>query len=323
MGVFAFHSVPAQFTTLDYNVYYIESVNSTYATYGHTNGVSDLYTSPPPIATWQSISGGKDMNSVFRFPYFVSASDPHLTGLSEGDLNLAGTPLAAVTDDFDGDTRHATKPYCGADEKATALIMTGLNVTALLQGHYDNVGNTHIADTVEVFIKNSASPYATLTSGKVILGAAGTTYLASPTAVKNANYYVVIKHRNHLETWSDTGGVVFDHAINSYDFTTSQGQTYGGNAIQKGTKWCIYGGDVNDDAFIDFSDLSAVDNDQYNFVSGYVVTDITGDDFVDFSDLTIVDNNQYNFIGAIIPGAKKLDTRPVRAVKPAATVRGE
>ncbi|MFH2026664.1 MAG: lamin tail domain-containing protein, partial [bacterium] len=48
-------------------------------------------------------------------------TDLHLAGTSLGDFDLAGTPIAAVTADFDGDSRDATYPYMGADEGSVVL----------------------------------------------------------------------------------------------------------------------------------------------------------------------------------------------------------
>ncbi|MBK7446256.1 MAG: hypothetical protein IPJ45_09585 [Ignavibacteria bacterium] len=73
-----------------------------------------------------------------------------------------------------------------------------------------------------------------------------------------------------------------------YDFTTSSSQAYGNNLLLMGTKFTIYSGDINQDEVIDASDMSEVDNDAYNSVSGYVRTDLTGDDFVDAQDLTLL-----------------------------------
>ncbi|MBL0108120.1 MAG: hypothetical protein IPP52_12740 [Ignavibacteria bacterium] len=42
----------------------------------------------------------------------------------------------------------------------------------------------------------------------------------------------------------------------------------------------MYGGDVNQDGVVDAGDLSAVDNDAAESLSGYVSTDVNGDDFV-------------------------------------------
>jgi hypothetical protein len=65
--------------------------------------------------------------------------------------------------------------------------------------------------------------------------------------------------------------------------------------------YCIYSGDVNLDGTIDASDVSSIDNDASNFLSGYVATDLTGDSFVDGSDFSIADNNAFSFVSVIRP----------------------
>ena len=87
----------------------------------------------------------------------------------------------------------------------------------------------------------------------------------------------------------------------SYDFTQSQSQAYGNNLVQKGSKWCLYNGDVNQDGIIDSGDLGVVDNDNANYVAGYISTDVNGDGIVDSGDLGIVDNNNTAYVGRIIP----------------------
>jgi len=44
-----------------------------------------------------------------------------------------------------------------------------------------------------------------------------------------------------------------------------------------------------------------VDNDSYNFVTGYVPTDVNGNGSVEALDMNIVDNNAYNFIISVTP----------------------
>jgi len=71
--------------------------------------------------------------------------------------------------------------------------------------------------------------------------------------------------------------------------------------VNKGTRYCIYSGDVNQDGIVDGNDAGAIDNDAYNFITGYVNTDLTGENIVDASDASIVDNNTYNFVGVVRP----------------------
>jgi hypothetical protein len=94
-----------------------------------TSDYNDLYSSNKlvkigatnynTLAEWQAT--GKDINSVSKLVNFVSAIDLHLTGLSNGDIDLIGTPIAGITTDIDGDTRNAFYPYKGADEASAPL----------------------------------------------------------------------------------------------------------------------------------------------------------------------------------------------------------
>ena len=67
------------------------------------------------LAEWQTATS-LDANSKSKAVTFVSTSDLHLFGSSLGDLDLIGTPISGITTDIDGETRHATLPYMGADE---------------------------------------------------------------------------------------------------------------------------------------------------------------------------------------------------------------
>ena len=48
-------------------------------------------------------------------------------------------------------------------------------------------------------------------------------------------------------------------------------------------------------------DLAIIDNDAYNSLSGYVISDLNGDNFVDGTDLVIVDNNALKFVTIVRP----------------------
>jgi len=67
------------------------------------------------LSAWK-LASSQDANSVSKSTSFVSTTDLHLSGLSIGDFDLAGTPLESVTTDIDGQTRSTTYPYMGADE---------------------------------------------------------------------------------------------------------------------------------------------------------------------------------------------------------------
>lgn len=171
------------------------------------------------------------------------------------------------------------------------------------QGLYDS-GNDwlRMKDTVRIYLRKSTSPYSMVDSATAILDSVT---FGSTVTFLNTNsgvYYVEVRHRNSIETWSRSGGEGYTLGSPfSYDFTTAQTQAYGSNMVLAGTRYCIYGGDVNQDGTVDATDAGAVDNDAANYASGYLPTDVNGDGAVDATDLALTDNNAANFISKITP----------------------
>ncbi len=77
---------------------------------------------PMTAATFKATSGG-DANSSSVMVNFMDklVADLHLTGASQGDFNLKGTPIPGIANDFDGDLRNPAAPYMGADESTISL----------------------------------------------------------------------------------------------------------------------------------------------------------------------------------------------------------
>ena len=177
-------------------------------------------------------------------------------------------------------------------------IISTLHLTALIEGFYNNVTNKMIKDTVRVYLRNSTLPFAIVDSSKSVLDSTGNGILNFFNAANSIPYYIVIKHRNSIETWSSGGNSFLLNNL-SYNFTTAANKAYGNNQKQIDSspiQFGIYSGEVNQDGIVDASDVSAVDNDAFHFVSGYVRTDVNGNNFVDASDLSIVDNNAFDFV---------------------------
>jgi len=185
---------------------------------------------------------------------------------------------------------------------ATSTIAAA-QVKLIMEGFYNTVsGKLTMRDTARVYLRNITPPYALRDSAKSIID---TVTFNGSFAFDNAptgTYYLQLKHRNSLETWSDTGGVAYTQGSTlSYDFTTAAGKAFGGNMVQKGSKFCLYSGDVDQEGNIDVADVVAVFNDGNNFLKGYVRTDVNGDNFVDVADLLITYNNASMFISKITP----------------------
>jgi hypothetical protein len=183
----------------------------------------------------------------------------------------------------------------GAGEAVHPVTLT---LTALIEGLYNTT--LMVSDTVSVELHKTNSPYALIESQKGILNSAGVGTFTFTNSLNDTSYYIVVKHRNALETWSKTGNAFASNVL-SYNFTSAASQAYGNNLKLKGGKYCLFSGDVNHDGLVDLTDLISVDNDSSSIVTGYTNTDINGDGIVDLSDLIIVDNNNSAYVTRVVP----------------------
>jgi hypothetical protein len=189
-----------------------------------------------------------------------------------------------------------------------------LTLTLMLEGLFNTLSNQmnkaqnetgnqfpgSVADKITVELRQGSPPYALVQSYSNSDLTTNGSCTVSVSSGYSGSYYLVIKHRNSIETWS-ANPVSFAGSSIAYDFTTAINKAYGNNLKPLGTKYCIYGGDENQDGLVDSSDMIDVDNDVSVFAAGYLSTDINGDGLVDSTDMILVDNNANLFIGAITP----------------------
>ncbi|MCB0727696.1 MAG: hypothetical protein KDD00_09545 [Ignavibacteriae bacterium] len=172
-----------------------------------------------------------------------------------------------------------------------------LNLVALMEGFWD--GATLIGDTVKVSLHNSVSPYNIIASEMVKLSSAGTALVF--TNVPGGNYYISVRHRNSIQTWSKDPVTLTSNMTTTYNFTTSLNKAYGNNMILKEGKYTFYSGDVNQDESINLTDVLQIYNDATVFAAGYFVTDVNGDNISDLTDVLIAQNNANNFVSVLKP----------------------
>jgi hypothetical protein len=104
----AIYDYTASNLTSDYNDLYYDASNTNNCLVRISNIKYNT------IADWQAT--GKDLHSVTEIPHFMSSTDLHIDETKRTFLESHGTPIAGITVDFDGQTRHATTPDIGADE---------------------------------------------------------------------------------------------------------------------------------------------------------------------------------------------------------------
>lgn len=190
-----------------------------------------------------------------------------------------------------------------------------LSLTSLIEGFYNPSTNLMTRDTVRVTVRSNIPPYAAFETVAAKLNDSGKADFTFSSVPDGVPVYLQIKHRNSVETWSKKpNSITFNTLFSThfqaftsflkFDFSSSPGTAFGGNQILVDTspnKFAIYSGDINQDGIVDASDVSDVNNDAFNGVSGYVQTDVTGDDFVDAEDVSITNNNSFRGINVITP----------------------
>ncbi len=178
-----------------------------------------------------------------------------------------------------------------------------VKVVVIPEGLYDPVSNKlSRRDTVSAYLHQITSPYSIIDSAKALMDSLSFLGLFKFKYATTDTYYISVKHFNSIETWSKIGGKNLNETLtNNYYFISDITQAYGNNLKLKGSKYCIYSGDVNQDGVIDALDFSLIDNDAFVLKMGLrLKTDLNGDNIVDADDILIADNNRM-FISVIRP----------------------
>lgn len=192
----------------------------------------------------------------------------------------------------------------------TSVIYLKLNI----EGFYDttlhamrpvraNQGNgVSITDVdfITVELRDTTTPTTIIDSTTTILEANGTAmcnFMSAP----NGSYYLAVKHRNSLQTWSATS-VTVGPTVATYDFSDASSKAYGNNMFEVETGvWAFFTGDINQDGNIDNSDYSFWETDANEFGFGNYVTDLNGDGNVDNTDYSIWEKIRNNFVYVVTP----------------------
>jgi len=177
--------------------------------------------------------------------------------------------------------------------------LESVELNAKLQGFWD--GDVMNDDTVTVLVRGSLNPHIIIDSAKVLLNSNGYALVNFDNISSGIYYYLVVKHRNSIETWSksvvqfNTGDPIV------YDFTTSKTKAYGDNQILKSGEYCIYGGDVDQSGSVNLTDVLQIYNNSMGFSYGYDVTDVTGNNITNLEDVILAYNNSVAFVTKIRP----------------------
>jgi hypothetical protein len=247
------------------------------------------------LAQWQS-----GVSNTWSFSNNTSAANN--TGLLFSKSSNMGNLNAGIYYYNVGDN---TNPYS---------LQATLNLIVFLEGLYqgngamtaapfsaDGTSPATIADTITVDLHEQSGANNLAYSITGTLNTNGTAVINFPAAVNSNSYYIAVRHRNSIETWS-AAPVIFSSSGTSYNFSSALSQAYGDNLKDDGNGlFIIYSGDINQDGSIDFNDYPVLDISSNNGDLGYLTYDLNGDASIDFNDYPILDINSNNGIISIRP----------------------
>jgi hypothetical protein len=107
----------------------------------------------------------------------------------------------------------------------------------------------------------------------------------------NGSYYIVVKYRNAITTWSASPQTLSMSTL-TYDFSNSLSKAYGNNQklLESGV-YGFYSGDLNQDGFIEAMDFPSLYNASDLGAEGNYASDMNGDGFVEANDFPYLYNN--------------------------------
>jgi hypothetical protein len=206
----------------------------------------------------------------------------------------------------------------GFFDNSLSMMTKAQDVTPDGSSTFDKWTGT-IADTLSVLLVQDLGPSwpdpipYDYQAHAVPVNTDGTIVLPSIPSSLSASYYIVIKHRQSVETWS-ASAVSFSSSTINYDFTTAASQAYGSNQkkVSTGSEiYGFYGGDITSmagpqDGYVDIFDNNDIFNQAQLSAYGYMLEDITSmtggpDGYIDIFDMALVFNNMQVSVGMNTP----------------------
>ncbi len=184
---------------------------------------------------------------------------------------------------------------CQSNTFLTELRNNGLVVRAFIEGLYNSTTGTmapfiNPADTIadSLYIKLITPDTVQEFNIKTAISINGYATIWLPGSVVNSDYYIVVKHRNSLETWSRL--ILYAGEDTTYNFTDTLSKAYGNNMKLVNGVYVIYTGDVNQDYGIDANDINSLGILARQFETIYSDGDINFDYYTESTDLSILEN---------------------------------
>ncbi|MBP6334745.1 MAG: hypothetical protein KA444_04670 [Bacteroidia bacterium] len=192
-----------------------------------------------------------------------------------------------------------------------------ISINAFIQGYYrgngmmvaviDSVNFPAISDTLTLSLASAIAPYNITNTVKGVLHTDGSCTFNLPVASTGISRYIILKHRNSLETWSAVPVTIYGST--NYDFSDSASAYAGSSLVQvESGKYALWSGDISSsgtpglqDGVIDMNDMQELEIRLTNLENGYSIGDLTGDKLTEAADQSLMENNLQYFLLVIKP----------------------
>ncbi|MEO8664606.1 MAG: metallophosphoesterase [Ignavibacteria bacterium] len=277
-----------------------------------------------PFFTGMSISFSVLINnfglaSLSSIPVsYIVDGGPDVITLNSGSLNSGDTALIIFTDSNSftpsSSGSYVLKFYTTAsrdtnfNNDTTTLFLNVIDsvgatffVSVMPEGLYNrSTGHLNLRDTVNAYLRQIDPPYLYIDHSAGVIDSVSFEGQFMFENAPDGDYYLVIDHRNSIETWSEfsLNVITSPRSLHYYNFVSQQTSAFGNNLIKVDSvpnKFAIFSGDVNQDGFVNLSDIILITNDASNFTTGYAATDLTGDLIVNLNDILPAFNNSNRF----------------------------
>ena len=165
-------------------------------------------------------------------PIYCQSLSPAAITTDGGYYNAGGSSLSWTLGETCHSTLQAGNIILTQGEQQPYINLRLLNLKAFIEGFYIGGGQMtavlhnndplnyppNSCDVVSVELHNSGSPYGFVISKNVVLLTDGSALVQFPNTVPQDSYYIVLRHRNSIETWSKVP-LLFNGNILRFDFT--------------------------------------------------------------------------------------------------------
>ena len=130
------------------------------------------------------------------------------------------------------------------------------------------------------------------------------TCTATFNSATDGNYYIAVRHRNSIQTWSAAPVAFSTSSPASFDFSTDPNNSMSALAASDFLDgvYSIFSGDLNQDDYVDPNDYPYFDIDNSaGACCSYLFTDLNGDGYVDPNDYPYFDINNSAGVFSVHP----------------------